>query len=1035
MLDKTLKVFYSIFTILWIVIIFSEYWRYNPEYGKAIKLFQYADLLIILVGIGAAISWFIKRPRKKPIHFINGLSIFFGLLILDFIAVNRFTAKFSGIESSGWMSHVAHIIGVAGILFLVYLLVRVIGKLFTTLLPMSISDSDLPIIQVAIGVMIFTLFMFFIGWIGLLNGFVLVPICLLILFLYWKHSFEIAKHTLISPIKMPENISVVGVFSFLFLAFLLIINFTQILRPFPIGADSLRLYVNLPSLLAEYGSLVGGYQPYNWSLFMSMGLTIFGRVDVVLGLSFLGGFLALIALFRLSRKWLDVNYSALVLLIFYSLPMVSFLSYMDMKIDMGLMFISVVILLLFYNWAKPKKREKDIKISGFGLSKARAFFKQRTPVLLKQNGLLIVMGLLAGFAFGIKLSSLFIFLSLIGAIWFFKGGKISFMASFFLILGAVFLLQLDAQPELRQFHENVATIQWSLLFTGIALLVYLFLKQKQKLIDLITSSLIIGSFFILPILPWMTKNLVETGNVSVTSLLNGKKASPIFNLEKLNNRPQKEDVIIPGVYQMPDVPEAKKKPEAKKEPEGKKDSEGKKKPEAKKKSEGTKKPETKKKKSDRNRNKAVSEDLHRFMGYEKTPIRYLSLPYDVFVKTNIPKFFTDVGYIILLLLPVLFLFPGKEDMDWKSFLSKFTFIGLSTLLLLISIPSAFLNFNNLSQPNKGLELLKANEPIGFLSTMSDSINSTFLTMYEPINRWVVANIGFSDSITYPLLILLFIILLSMVFHRIKKHNKTTQSTILFLITYFFLWWILGSGAPWYGILIFSIPLIFIFRNISNGLNETEENSNGMNWGKTIKKYGVLGAASIFILLAFVLRTTNYTPVDKQRAQQLYYNAILEYQMGNRNNDKLMDYHFPNVRQFVKRINRDKKSLVYLIGSPFMYFIDKNDSRVLSDTYMDFFDRLIQQYKTKDKVIAKLKEEGFTYIVFDLNMFSYDLTPEKTLTRKFINFMNTLYNNPGVELVSTDRKLKLYDSGEEVFAVFQDKGSILQSGTVAIFRIK
>jgi len=149
----------------------------------------------------------------------------------------------------------------------------------------------------------------------------------------------------------------------------------------------------------------------------------------------------------------------------------------------------------------------------------------------------------------------------------------------------------------------------------------------------------------------------------------------------------------------------------------------------------------------------------------------------------------------------------------------------------------------------------------------------------------------------------------------------------------------------------------------------------------------------------------------------------------------MNHHFPNVRQQVNTINRDKKSKVYMVGTPFNFFIDKNDSRVLSDTYLEFFTQLISHYKTKDQIIKKLKDEGFKYIVFDLNMFSYDKTPDKSLTRKFVQFLNTLYGNPGVELMVTDRKIKLYDSGQEVFDVFQDKGNITASGTFGIFKIK
>ena len=1010
MLDKTIKIISIVFAVLWMLIIFTEYWRYNPNYGKAIQSFQYYDLLIILIGIGSLITWYIKKKRKKEIKFLNGLSIFGGILVLDAIAVNRFCAKAPGIDftTNGLFTHWAHIIGVAFCIFLVYLVVRVIGALFTTILPARVSNADLPLIQVALGIMVFTFLLFFLGLIGLLNAFVIIPICFLLLLFYWRHSYHIFKNTLISSITIPKELNVLGIFSFLFLTIFLTLNFVQILRPFPIGSDSLRLYVNLPNLLAEYGGLVDGNQPYNWSLFMSTGLTVFKRIDVVLGLSFFGGLLSLFALWRLSRKWLDVNFSALVLLLFYSLPMVNFLSYMDMKIDMACMFVSLCILLLYYNWIVPNKgTHEEMKIKGPGLIKANSFLKRRVPSILKKNSLLVLIGLLSGFAFGIKLTILFFFLALLSSIWFFKGGKITFITSFFLCFACTFILRLDAQSGLRQFHDGVDVLQWILLLIGISGIGYLFVKQKKKLISLLTYSLIVGSFFVLPILPWMAKNLSEADQISITSLLNGKKASPVFKLDTPQGSANGEEIIIPGIYQLPEAPIATKSTENKRK-------------QVQRKNKG---------------NSAQSEDLHRFFGYEVTPAQYLSLPYDIFVKTNISTFFTDVGFVLFLLFPLLFLFSRRKNVEWKNGVANLSFMMFSSLLLLIAIPSAFLNQNNIIWPDQGLKILHANESSGLLGGFSDSININFLESYGPINEWFMSMTISGDRITYPIMLILFLSLLVMIYQRIKNHSKSTQSIIVFLTMYGFLWWLLGSGAPWYVILMFCLPLIFLLKNISPEADNENETNSRPGIPETIKKYVFLSVGLIWVLLAFVHRSSNYEPFDDQRVKNLYYPAIMEYQLGNINEKKVMNYHFPNILQTVAPINRDKKAKIYMVGSPYSYFIDKNDSRVLSDTYLDFFNRMIQSYRTKDQIIKKLKEEGFGYIIFDLNMMNNDETPEKFLTRKFVQFMNTLYGNPGVELMSTNRRIKLYDTGQEVFEVFQDKGAITTAGTFAIFKIK
>ena len=81
MLDKALKIFFTIFSLIWMIITFSEYWRYNPNYAKALELFQYYDVLLIVIAIGALITWYFKKPRKKEINHLNGLSIFGGMSV------------------------------------------------------------------------------------------------------------------------------------------------------------------------------------------------------------------------------------------------------------------------------------------------------------------------------------------------------------------------------------------------------------------------------------------------------------------------------------------------------------------------------------------------------------------------------------------------------------------------------------------------------------------------------------------------------------------------------------------------------------------------------------------------------------------------------------------------------------------------------------------------------------------------------------------------------------------------------------------
>lgn len=564
MIEKTTKIISGIFAVMWCVVIFSEFWRYNPEYGRSIQYFQYADLLVFFIGIGAALSWGIPKIKSKSIKFVNGLTVFAGLLIIDLITMLFFYGKIDSIQLTGrgLFLHWGHLIGVAAAVFLIYLTARTGGKMLTTIFPIKIAKADLPIIQTCIGIMVLTFLLFFFGTFGLLKNWVIASFLLIVLLANYRDTIQIVKSALFQPLKITKGLNALGVFSFLFLGVFLIYDFVHVLRPFPVGTDSINIYVNLPKLIGESGSLVAGNQPYNWSLFMSLGTVVFGRIDVTLALSFLGGFLALRALYQLSRKWLSINQSALCLLLFGSMPMTNFFLYQDLKIDLGLLFVTLCVLLILHNLIVPqttqmnlktksptlktkkgtKQKNKTLKaITPNWLINAKTFFSNRMPAFLKENHLLVLIGLLSGFAFGIKLTVLFFFLAIGTAFWYFKGGIISFLAAFCLVFGAVFILKLDAQPLLRGFHETVNELQWLLFAVGLGLFGYLFFKAKNTAISLVKSSFVIGVFFLLPVTPWLGKNFLEADKISIYTLTNGKPATPVMRAKQLKKLLEKSE--------------------------------------------------------------------------------------------------------------------------------------------------------------------------------------------------------------------------------------------------------------------------------------------------------------------------------------------------------------------------------------------------------------------------------------------------------------------------------------------------------------
>ena len=106
-----------------------------------------------------------------------------------------------------------------------------------------------------------------------------------------------------------------------------------------------------------------------------------------------------------------------------------------------------------------------------------------------------------------------------------------------------------------------------------------------------------------------------------------------------------------------------------------------------------------------------------------------------------------------------------------------------------------------------------------------------------------------------------------------------------------------------------------------------------------------------------------------------------------------------------------------------------------DQALDQFRWLVQSFEEKDIIIDALKTSGFKYIIVDLHTPSLDSTPEKSLTQKFQLLLNTLYQNPAVSLIATDRIVEFTDSSgqpQQLANVFGQK--LITHGSYAIYEI-
>jgi hypothetical protein len=211
-----------------------------------------------------------------------------------------------------------------------------------------------------------------------------------------------------------------------------------------------------------------------------------------------------------------------------------------MKVDMPLLFYSLLIVITLVDFLRmpaikktngPRKKEK-MKISP-ELARLRDWAQRLLPAVFWQYPHLTLIGILAGFSFGIKFSALILLLALIPAIAYAKGGRLAFAAATAFVLAFILFARLDATAGLRSLHLWVVPIQWTLLLVGTGLSVYLFRKEKEKFLRVFRMSLICIVLSGLFLSPWILKNLIETRSLSVTSLTNGENAGPRPGIEQI----------------------------------------------------------------------------------------------------------------------------------------------------------------------------------------------------------------------------------------------------------------------------------------------------------------------------------------------------------------------------------------------------------------------------------------------------------------------------------------------------------------------
>lgn len=519
-----IKVFTIVFSIFWVLVVGLDYFNKHPNYIESIKYFAYPKLLIFIVSTILIIIWHYRYDKvmikKLP---VNGLSItlltfFFSIAVLfahkDYsFTPTTFSQAFYGAK---WTWEVVLIT------FIIVMVLKSIGQ-YTFRLFLAKHIEQNPILEIALGIMLFVFVIFILGMFKLLSPNSVLATLFVFALLNLFDLVKSFKQFFFRPIDISEY-TTLGIFAFCFLLFYLILNFQSSIGPFPSGFDSRNFYVNISKLMAESGSLVVGFQPYNWSIFMGIGFLLFNKVELALSISYLGVILVLFSSFQLAKNILkiDVNWILVILALFVSTPAIMNQMTVELKVDFGMLFYQ--FLTLYYTIKLLRIVDQfDFKN---GLSKN---IKTVIPSI-------ILIGVLSGFALGIKMINMFMVFAILILFWWDFKNKVAVFGILCFAISAFLFAGIDTISGLNKYHLSANYIKYGLGILSLIALTFSFIRYRK----MTTTRLIITTIYLfftgIMIAPWMVKNYSESTSLSARTLLMGKEPGPNISVNQMIKR-------------------------------------------------------------------------------------------------------------------------------------------------------------------------------------------------------------------------------------------------------------------------------------------------------------------------------------------------------------------------------------------------------------------------------------------------------------------------------------------------------------------
>jgi len=502
MVNKKLGFIYLIVSICYLIVCFAGYLDYHEMHIYAFQKFKLFSFLLFIQLLGISvfgIVQFINNRRIKSFFYVPIVLI--QLFILFMFSIFYTFDDFIGqsISSNELLMSYSKNALVLCFFALLFIIANGFGASIVNKKLMSANST-----YSSLGICTLIAILFLLSVFSILNIYTVLLSFAAIFLVGFKHIGPSLK-TFIKPIQDHQHINYWGFIIFYLLLIALTINFLSIQSPYPYGFDARNYYMNSTQLIAQSQGLIEGFQPYNWQLLMSLGFILFDSHEVAISISFFAFILCLIAVNDFTKDIfkLDINYRLLIMLLITVTPAFYNQLSIDVKIDFALLFYQIVIVHLFVNLCQAK--EWDWKM-------------------------IVIFALLNGFALGIKFTHLYLMASMIIAYWGVKGGVVGLISGASMGVGVFLIAKIDEVGGLRQYHLGVGYQQWIVLAIGVGLCVFLAVSEREKWFKLMRFSVLFGAIAIIPMLPWMGKNYVETKSLSPKTLLMGTAPGYKMNL-------------------------------------------------------------------------------------------------------------------------------------------------------------------------------------------------------------------------------------------------------------------------------------------------------------------------------------------------------------------------------------------------------------------------------------------------------------------------------------------------------------------------